>query len=220
MEMIFKNREQAGQMLGRALLRYHTDGDVTVLGLSRGGVPVAAQVARALNAPLDVMVVRKIGAPWNPEVALGALASGGELVLNRAAIRAVGASAAEMDALVAREEDELRRRERLYRRTSSDLRVDGHTVILVDDGLATGYTMLAAVRAVRRIGSGRVIVAAPVGARAAVGMLMQEADEVECLSMPRVFRAVGYHYEEFPPVSDEEVVQCLKQGLSNNLNHL
>jgi predicted phosphoribosyltransferase len=210
--MIYQNREQAGQNLGRSLLRYHVDGDVLVLGLSRGGVPVAAQIARALNAPLDVMVVRKLGVPWNPELALGAIASGGGMFINRAMVEAAGVTPDELVSLTAREQRELERREHLYRPDSSPLRTDGHTVILVDDGMATGATMLAAVRSVLQLGSGRVVVAVPVASREAIERLKREVDEVVCPLVPEPFQAVGLHYHDFAPVADDEV--CRSLGVS------
>jgi predicted phosphoribosyltransferase len=175
-------------------------------------VPVAFEVARALAAPLDVFVVRKLGVPGHRELAMGAVASGGVRVLNDEVVRLLGVPPERMDAVVAVERRELERREKLYRGSRAPLDLQGRTVILVDDGLATGSTMRAAVAAARRLGPRRVIVAVPVGARPACLMLAAEADQVNCLSMPEPLGSVGQWYESFGQTSDEEVSALLAQS--------
>ncbi len=180
-----------------------------MIGLARGGVPVAAEVARALGARLDVAVVRKLGAPRNPEYAVGALAEGGVCVLDKDAVRAVGLSSEQLDGLVARAADELSQRVARYRDTRAPVPLRRRTAILVDDGLATGRSALAAVRAVRERGAMRVIFAAPVGASASTRALRRCADEVVCIYEPEDLWAVGHWYEDFKPTSDAEVVAAL-----------
>lgn len=168
---------------------------------------MAAEVARALNAPLDVMVARKVGVPWNREVTPGAVAPGGVYVHHDMA-RAVGASHEVMESMFQHARKELELLEQHYRGGLSPLGGDGHTLVLVDDGLATGATMIAAVRAARRMGSRHIVVAVPVGSAEAVESLSRDADEVACPLIPTPFRAVGYHYQDFHPVEDEEVLRC------------
>jgi putative phosphoribosyl transferase len=208
-EGLFRDRRQAGELLGRALSDYAGRKDVVVLGLPRGGVPVAAEVARALDAPLDVLIVRKLGAPGQEELAIGAIAEGGVRVLNRGLVSSLGLDEGEIDALAAQEERELERRVRLYRGGRGPLPVENRTVIVVDDGVATGATMRAGLQALRARGAAQVIAAAPVGAADSVEALREDADEVVVLETPAWFQAVGQWYENFGQTSDEEVRACL-----------
>ena len=208
----FRDRREAGQALGQELRDHRGWRDPVVVALPRGGVPVAAEAARVLGAPLDVLIVRKIGHPRHEEFALGAIASGGVRVMNRGTSGMLGPAAEEeVERIVAREQAELLRRERLYRGDRPAVALQGREVILVDDGLATGATMRAAVQAVRQLGPAHVTVAVPVGARETCEALRGEADDVVCLHMPEPFRAVGLWYSEFPQTSDEEV-QALLAG--------
>lgn len=206
---IYQDRTQAGRELGRALHRLAGRDDVLVLGLPRGGVPVAAEVARALDAPLDVMVVRKLGAPWQPELAMGAIASGGVRLLNEPVVRALGVDRDVIDEVAARETEELRRREAAYRGDRPPFDARGKRVILVDDGMATGSTMRAAVAAVRHLEPAAVIVAVPTAAADTCRILEAEADQVVCLDMPEPFMAVGCWYRDFGQTSDAEVRDIL-----------
>jgi predicted phosphoribosyltransferase len=203
----YDNRRQAGEVLARALAGYAGRDDVVVLGLVRGGVPVAAQVAGALSAPLDVLVVRKLGVPWSPEVAFGALGPGGVVVHNPA----VEARLAESDiaGVIAAESAELSRRESAYRGRRPPLSLTGKIAIIVDDGLATGATARAAVAVARRMGATAVVVAVPVGAVDAVDLLAAEADKVVCPLRPDPFGAVSAYYASFPQTSDREVMALL-----------
>lgn len=201
----FKDRRDAGRYMAKQLRHYAHKPDVIVLGLPRGGVPVAAEIAQALGADLDVFVVRKLGAPMYEELAMGAIASGGVRVLNPEVVQQLGITSEVVDAAAAQEEIELQRRERDYRGDRPPLDVSGRTVILVDDGLATGASMRAAVRAVRQLGPEKVVVAVPVGAPETCKDLEPEVDEIVCGKMPRDFRAVGAWYEDFAQTTDEEV---------------
>ena len=202
----FHDRRYAGRQLGAALAARQLPNPL-VLGLPRGGVPVAYEVARSLGAPLDVLVVRKLGHPQQPELALGAVASGGVRVLNPAVMTDV--SAAELEAITARERAEVESREERYRRGRPAVDPAGHTAILVDDGLATGATMRAAVMAVRERSPAAVVVAVPVAPRSALGLLADQADDIVCLARPAVFFAVGQCYDDFAQVTDEEVAALL-----------
>lgn len=204
---MFRDRHDAGRRLGRVLGHLRAPQPL-VLGLPRGGVPVAYEVALALDAPLDVLVVRKIGAPMQPEFAIGAIAPGVTLV-DWDLVEQLLIPPEAVERIVAAETRELERRERIYRQGRPPLDVRGRTVILVDDGLATGATATAAVRALRGMGAGRVVVAVPLGARDSVEALRQAADDVVCLETPSPFVAVGLGYEDFSPTSDAEVLQCL-----------
>lgn len=195
-------------MLGAELARRNLTGNTVVLALPRGGVPVGAEVAETLKAPLDVIVVRKLGVPWQPELAMGAIA-GGTPVLDHALIRELQISAEEVEAVVARETREMERRERLYRGGRPAPALRDRTVVLVDDGLATGSTMVAAVRHVRGLHAHRLIVAVPVASSEACVRLSAEADECICLAAPEPFCAVGEWYADFRQVSDIEVQQIL-----------
>jgi predicted phosphoribosyltransferase len=208
-DLVFRDRRQAGALLGEALSAFAGRKDVLVLGLPRGGVPVAAEVARALDVPLDVLVVRKLGAPGREELAIGAIAEGGVRVLNRALVANLGLDPREIDVLAGREERELERRVRIYRGGRGPLPVENCTVIVVDDGVATGATMRAGLQALRVRGAARVIAAAPVGAADSVDALREDADEVVVLETPAWFQAVGQWYEDFGQTSDEEVRACL-----------
>jgi predicted phosphoribosyltransferase len=209
--MRFANRSDAGRRLADRLADYAQRDDVLVLALPRGGVPVASEVARRLAVPLDVFLVRKLGVPGHSELAMGAIAEGGVEVLSEALIASLGIPRPRIAETAAQERVELERRERLYRGSRSRLEVRDRTVILIDDGLATGATMEAAIVALRAGQPARIIVAAPVGARDTCERLGRVADEVVCLAMPEPFRAVGLWYEDFAQTTDEEV-QALLAG--------
>lgn len=206
----FKDRVQAGRQLAEKLLSHGGEAGAIVLGLPRGGVVVAAEVAAKLGLPLDLFLVRKLGVPGYEELAMGAIASGGIRVLNEAVIRQAGVSAAAIEAATDREQQELVRRETAYRGNRPRLDVRGRTVILVDDGLATGATMRAAVTALRRRGPGRIIVAVPVASREACDEFRAAVDEVVCVMTPAPFQAVGAWYEVFEQTTDGEVQRLLK----------
>lgn len=203
----YADRTEAGDRLATELTGYAGRDDVVVLGLVRGGVPVAARVASALRAPLDVMVVRKLGVPWSPEVAFGALGPDGVAVHNAEVESYL--STADVQAVTRTEAEELERREQLYRKGRPPLSLQDRVVIIVDDGLATGATARAAVAVARRLGAARVVVAVPVGAPEAVATLRNEADEVVCPLVPAGFGAVSRFYQQFPQTTDDEVVGLL-----------
>lgn len=208
----FHDRTQAGRMLASRLTAYAGRNDVLVLALPRGGVPVAYEVARALDAPLDVYVVRKLGVPGQEELALGAIASGGVRVLNRDVVRALHIGEAEIDAIAAREQIELDRREKLYRGDRQLPNVAERTVILVDDGLATGATMRAAVQALRQLGPDKLVVAVPTGAPETCADLEREVDDLVCLISPEPFYGVGFWYDHFAQTPDAEVTRLLREA--------
>lgn len=208
----FRDRRSAGQLLARQLDAYAHRSDVVVLGLPRGGVPVAFEVADALDAPLDVFVVRKLGVPFQPELAMGAIASGGVKVLNDDVVAMANITPDIVARAVSAEERELERREHLYRNGRPPLALTGKIVILTDDGLATGSTMRAAVAAVRRLQPARVIVAVPVGAKESCRLLEETADDVICLQVPDPFSAVGMWYEDFSQTSDDEVRMLVEEA--------
>ena len=205
----FKDRHEAGVALAALLKGYARRNDVIVLALPRGGVPVAYEVAVSLEVPLDVFSVRKLGVPGHPELAMGAIASGGVQVLNEDVLAWYRPSAETVEAVARVEMHELERRERLYREGRPLVLVEGRTVILVDDGLATGSTMRAAVQAVRQLRAGAVVVAAPVGAPDTCRAMRQVADDVVCVFTPDGFTAVGAWYEDFSETSDDEVRRLL-----------
>ena len=205
----FRDRVEAGEVLGQVLARYRGRDDVVVLALPRGGVPVAREVARALGVPFDVFLVRKLGVPGHEELAMGAIAGGGVRLLNDEVINALGIPPNVIDSVASTEQLELVRRERLYRGNRAPIGLTNKTVIIVDDGLATGSTMRAAVMAVRRQQPARVIVGVPVGAPSTCTGLSREADEVVCVRMPDPFVAVGLWYRDFTPTSDDDVRNLL-----------
>jgi putative phosphoribosyl transferase len=208
----FPDRTEAGRQLA-ARFRRRTDlGDVVVLALPRGGLPVAFEIAKALNAPLDVFLVRKLGVPGQEELAMGAVASGGVRVMNDDVLGYLNISDGVIEAVVAQELRELERRERAYRGGRPAANVAGRTVIVVDDGLATGATMRAGVKALRGLGASRVIVAVPVAPREAYEEFQQEMDEIVCLSTPSPFWAIGQWYEDFSQLTDEEVCDYLDRA--------
>jgi putative phosphoribosyl transferase len=212
MKTKFFNRTEAGQILAENLSNYANREDVVVLALPRGGVPVAAEVAKGLNAPLDLFVVRKLGLPGHPELAMGAIASGGVRVFNGEVVNALRIPDEVVDAVSAEELVELQRREKAYRADRPPLDVEGKTVIAVDDGVATGSTMLAAVAALRQLNAARIVVAAPVIAASTFSEMQRAADEVAAVMAPEHFYAVGQWYEDFSQTSDEEVRDLLAQA--------
>lgn len=209
----FKDRYHAGELLAKQLTTYANRPDTIVLALPRGGVPVGHAVAKALHAPLDVFVVRKLGIPGHEEYAVGAIASGGEFVLNDGVVQRFRIPMEAIEATARRELQELDRREKLYRAGRPPLQLHGCTVILVDDGLATGATMSVAVRAVRKQEPARIVVAVPVGASDACRDMREQADEVVCYCTPDPFYGVGVWYEDFSQTSDEEVQKFLEEAL-------
>lgn len=206
----FRDRVEGGEVLAGRLLDYRDRDDAIILALPRGGVPVAHEVARALHVPFDVYVVRKLGVPGHEELAMGAIASGGARQVNRDVVEALGIPATVIDAVASAEQVELERRERAYRGSRAPLNLAGRTVILVDDGLATGSTMRAAVTAVRQQQPARVIVAVPVGAVSTCADLATEADDVVCVRTPEPFVAVGLWYRDFSATTDDEVRSILR----------
>jgi putative phosphoribosyl transferase len=208
----FRDRIEAGQALAEGLLSYRDRDDVIVLALPRGGVPVAREVARALGAPFDVFVVRKLGVPGHEELAMGAIATGGVRQLNTDVVDALGIPATVIDQVAAREQIELERRERDYRGNRPPPTLENKTVILVDDGLATGSTMRAAAIAVRQQQPARVIVAVPVGAPSTCAELASDADQIVCIRRPDPFVAVGLWYRDFAPTTDTEVRALLEDA--------
>lgn len=212
LKLPFKNRIQAGRLLGEALAEYAKRPDVIVLALPRGGVPVGFEVARMIGAPLDIMLVRKLGTPGQEELAMGAIASGGVCVLNPNIVAVLDISQEDIEASAAIERQELERRERAYRGDQPPAAIENRRVILVDDGLATGASMLAAVAALKQQKPAAIIVAIPVAPPDTVQRLQQEADAVVCLATPEPFSAVGCWYREFPQTSDDEVKSLLESA--------
>jgi predicted phosphoribosyltransferase len=217
MNVYFSNRRDAGRLLARKIAALGLDPHPIVLGLPRGGLPVAFEVALELDAPLDVFTVRKLGVPGQEELAMGAIATGGIRVLNQQVIDMLRIPADVIDAVGDREEQELRRREQAYRHSSAPPPVEGRLVIMVDDGVATGSTMLAAVNAVKSAGAARVVVAAPVAARSSVAKLRKAADSLVILATPEPFYGVGQFYQDFSPTTDDEVQELLRMAHEREL---
>ncbi|MEP7226331.1 MAG: phosphoribosyltransferase [Gemmatimonadales bacterium] len=215
---LFRDRTEAGQVLAARLEKYAGKPDVIVLALPRGGVPVAYEVARALHAPMDIFVVRKLGIPGQEELAMGAVATGGVRVLNDQVVRGLSIPDYVIDAVVRWETEELKRRERVYRGDRPPPDVRGKTVVLVDDGLATGSTMLAAVRALRQQGPARIVVAVPVASPDTCELLKAHVDEVVCAATPEPFYAVGLWYRDFSQTTDEEVRELLQRTAAEVLH--
>jgi putative phosphoribosyl transferase len=211
-EMLFENRVDAGRSLASRLRAYANRKDVIVLGIPRGGVPVAFEIAAALPAPLDVFVSRKLGVPGQEELAFGAIASGGVRILDREITEAVGISDAEVERITASVRKEVDRREKLYRGGRQALVVQGKTVILVDDGIATGSSMRAAIEALRQTKPERVVVAVPVAPLHTCNRLRSEVDELICPYKSESFYAIGQFYDDFSQVSDEEVIEMLQRA--------
>jgi predicted phosphoribosyltransferase len=211
--MIFDDRIHAGRELATRLSDYADRDDVLVLALPRGGVPVAFEVAQALRVPLDVFLVRKLGVPWHEELAMGAIASGGVRVLNEEIVRGYGIDTDTIEAATEREKLELRRRELAYRNGRDAPTIAGRTVIVVDDGLATGSTMRAALTAVRKLSPARVVMAVPVAAESTCAELADEADVVVCAATPKPFYGVGQWYRDFSQTSDDEVRDLLSRAV-------
>ncbi|MBV8885545.1 MAG: phosphoribosyltransferase [Chroococcidiopsidaceae cyanobacterium CP_BM_RX_35] len=211
--MLFQDRTAAGQLLVTKLTAYANRSDLLVLALPRGGVPVAFEVAKALKAPLDIFLVRKLGVPGQEELAMGAIASGGVRVINAEVVRSQGISEAVINRVATKEQRELERREHLYRDDRPSLNLCGRIVILVDDGLATGATMRAAVVAVRQQQPVGVVIAVPISSAKACDEFKAEVDEIVCAMTPEPFHAVGLWYQHFPQTTDAEVCSLLKQSL-------
>lgn len=212
MSAYFADRAEAGRLLARRLAHYATRPDVVVLALPRGGVAVASEIAQALHAPLDVLLVRKLGVPGHEELAFGAIASGGVRILDPDIMEALALSPEAMDRVIAKEQLEMDQRETAFRAGRPPLPVQGRTVILVDDGIATGSTMRAAISAARRLGAARIVVAAGVAPLSTSLVLSSEADEVVCPFTPREFRSVSLFYENFPQLTDDDVRRFLHRA--------
>jgi putative phosphoribosyl transferase len=212
MKTRFRDRVEAGQMLAQSLTKYANRPGVLVLGLPRGGVPVAYEVAQALNAPLDVFVVRKLGVPGHEELAMGAIASGGVRVLNQSVIEMLDIPEETINAVAARELRELHRRERAFRDHRPPPEVRGRTIVLVDDGIATGSTMRAAIKALRQLKAERIIVAVPTAAPSTVEEMQPEVDEFVAIMTPDDFAGVGQWYEDFSQTGDDEVRELLQKS--------
>jgi len=212
--MIFLNRTDAGRKLAGRLAAYANRPDVIVLGLPRGGVPVAFEVARALHAPLDVFLSRKLGVPGQEELAFGALASGGVRVLDQDLIREIGIPEGEVARVTEKAKKELERRESVYRAGRPPLQVEGLTALLVDDGIATGSSIRAGAKALRLMKPARIVIAVPVAPASTCKRLRDEVDELVCLYMPEMFFAIGQFYEDFSQLADEEVIDFLRQSVA------
>ncbi len=212
MRAAFANRDAAGCALAARLADEHLPGPLVVLALPRGGVPVAVHVAQRLNAPLDLLLVRKVGAPWQSELAVAAVVDGRqpEVVIDEETSAATGASGAYIDQQAQIEWREIERRRALYLRGRAAVPVQGATVIVVDDGIATGTTVRAALKALRRRGAARLVLAVPVAPHDTLTQLRREVDRIVCLAEPDPFRAIGLHYEDFTQVSDDEVIAALE----------
>ena len=210
--MIFANRSAAGLSLAWRLEKYADQNDVIVLAVPRGGVPVAFEVAQALHVPLDIFLLRKLGVPGHPELAFGAIASGGVRVLDRQTLLALQISQVDVAAVTAREQQELKRRELVYRGDQPALSVAGKTVIVVDDGIATGASMLAGIHALRELRPAKIVIAVPVAPPEACARLAYEVDEIVCVAEPEHFRAVGQFYDDFAQTEDHEVIDLLAKN--------
>ncbi len=210
----FQDRMEAGQLLSKQLTRYANQSKVIVMGLPRGGVPVAFEVAKALHLPMDVFLVRKLGTPGRCELAMGAIATGGVRVLNEEVVRTLGISWETIEAVTEKEKQELKRRELAYRGSKAESTVRGKTVILIDDGIATGSTVRAAVRALMAQEPAQLILAVPVIAAATLRDLRGEVDEIVALTIPKQFHGVGEWYEDFSQTSDAEVTDLLQRARS------
>ncbi len=211
--MRFRDRREAGRHLAEVVRRAEArEGHAVVLGLPRGGVPVAFEVARGLDAPLDVIVVRKLGVPFQPELAMGAIGEGGVLVVNQDVLHSSALGAFDIDAVASHERAELDRRARQYRGGGRQVDLEGRCAVIVDDGIATGSTMRAACHVVRALGAARIVIAAPVASRQAVAALHDVCDEMRCLEVPEPFYAVGEWYRDFAQTSDDEVVELLRSA--------
>lgn len=208
----YKNRQHAGRELADSLMQYENQHDAIVLGLPRGGVPVAAEVAQALNLPLDIFVVRKLGTPGHEEMAMGAIASGGVRILSKGLIQALNISQSQINATTEKELQELKRRESAYRDNKAMPELQNKTVILIDDGMATGSTMKAAIQGLRQHNPAKIVVALPVGSEEACKKIGQIVDELTCLMIPHNFGGVGAWYDRFDQTSDEEVRHLLQQA--------
>lgn len=209
---MFHNRVDAGRQLASKLLPYANRKDILVLGIPRGGVPVAFEVAQALHVPLDILLVRKLGVPGQRELAMGAIATGGVRILNRQVISAIGIHREQILEAIAVEEAELRRRERMFRGIMPTISIAGKTVILVDDGIATGSSMLAAISAVRSLDPERIVVAVPVAPAHADVDIGTAADEFVCLDQREEFAGVGQFYDDFSQVADSDVRELLERS--------
>lgn len=210
-DVIFKDRVEAGQILAHQLSKY-ADQNPLVLGLPRGGVPVAFEVAKALKAPLDVYIVRKLGVPGHEELAMGAIATGEVRVLNKPVVEDLQISEEEIESETRKEKEELKRREGLYRSGKAPLNVSKRTVLLIDDGIATGSTIKAAVAALKKQKAGRIVIGVPVAPVSTIEELKKEVDEVVCVSAPEFFYAISLWYDEFPQTSDEQVRELLEKA--------
>lgn len=208
--MYFEDRIDAGEKLARKLLKYKNDTDVIVIGLPRGGVPVAFEVSQTLNAPLDIVCPRKIGAPMNKEYAIGAITETGEGILNQNVIEQMHIPQSYLDEEIAAQKKEARHRLDAYRSGMPPRNLSNHTVIIIDDGLATGSTMKAAIRSIKSEGAKKVIVAVPVAPPDSIEEIGKLVDEIICLEAPVFFQAVGQFYSDFSPTEDDEVIQLLK----------
>jgi predicted phosphoribosyltransferase len=209
---MFRDRSEAGRKLAAALRPYAGRPDLIVLGAPRGGVPVAFEVAGELNAPLDVFVLRKLGVPWQEELAFGAIAQGGVRVLDESIVKMLGITPEQIEQVAAKELVELERRLRVYRGGRPPLDVRGRTVLLVDDGIATGSTMRAAIAALRKMQPARIVLAVPVAPPSTCQSLRREVDDLVCLDAPEFFFAISQFYLDFSPVSDEEVTDLLARA--------
>ncbi len=210
--MVFRDRKQAGELLARKLTKYANREDVVVLAIPRGGVPVGFEVARALHAPLDVFIVRKLGVPWQEELAFGAVATGGIRVLDEQIVESLHVTPEQIEKVTERENQELQRREQVYRGKRAALAVKGKLVLLVDDGIATGSSMLAGITALRQLEPAQIVVATPVAPPTTCARLRKKADDLVCVSMPESFFAIGQFYENFLPTSDAEVCALVKEA--------